>query len=83
MAPSSAMKFKAREDIVTNYVNEFCNQPSSSEYEGFPSPDFALLKSAMGSDQGEVLSSSDSFDDNMDLMIDGIEFEDMLTHHFS
>ncbi|KAK4803279.1 hypothetical protein SAY86_001482 [Trapa natans] len=76
---------EAREEAIANYVNVSCNNlwSSSSEYEGFPSPDYTLLESAIGSDQGDVLSSNQSLEVNMDLSIDGFDFEEMLAHTFS
>ncbi|OWM81615.1 WRKY DNA-binding transcription factor 70-like [Punica granatum] len=71
--PTLAMKREGNEVIATNCMNASHNQSSSSEYDGFPSPDFTVF----GSDQGEALSSSRSFDHNTDLMMDGVDFEDV------
>lgn len=82
-APSSTVKSVAKEGILTNFGNGFGNPSSSSEYEYFPSPDFTVFGSTISSSHGETLCSSYTFDHGMDLMMDGVDFQNMLARHFS
>ncbi|KAK4796323.1 hypothetical protein SAY86_028649 [Trapa natans] len=50
----------------------------SSEYGCFPTPNLTMFSSVTGSDQGEELSSDHSFHGDMDFVIDGIDFGDVL-----
>lgn len=80
----SAVKSETKDDIITNSIADVSrNQSSSTEYDLFPSPDFTMLGSTVGSNQGEALSSSHSFHSDMDLVIDEVDFENMFACPFS